>query len=411
MLETEGVKPWRLLISDYRRTRARFAGLTPSGAPGAKRLLALVDAIATYQRHEATYRDHTWLGPELFRSEWRGEDSNWQRIAQVGHWLLGLHEDIGEGTMPRGLLTYLSRDPNPDQLMEMVEPIDQALVEFNIAAAQTARALDMDVAVRFLQPGELVDQALAEQIRMAAGCLDRMESIHDMARLNGQSDDCEVEGLQDVLDTAYRWTEGENALIDAYDQAWFEGLWERALKERPELRSFDGAADDQVTQSFQELDLRILAHNRARLAQSHWERLPRNQGGGQLAVLRRQFELRHRHLPIRQFLERAENPIQAIKPVFMMSPLSIAAYLSPGGIEFDLVVFDEASQVKPVDALGAVMRGSQVVVVGDSQQLPPTPFFETAAQVEEYSEEDTTGDIESILGLFAAQNAPSRMLR
>ena len=87
------------------------------------------------------------------------------------------------------------------------------------------------------------------------------------------------------------------------------------------------------------------------------------------------------------------------------------AYLSPGGVKFDLVVFDEASQVKPVDALGAVMRSGQVVVVGDSQQLPPTPFFETAGQVEEYSDDDVTSDIESILGLFAAQNAPSRMLR
>ena len=95
----------------------------------------------------------------------------------------------------------------------------------------------------------------------------------------------------------------------------------------------------------------------------------------------------------------------------MMSPISIATYISPNSIKFDLVVFDEASQVKPVDALGAVMRSSQVVVVGDSQQLPPTPFFDTAGQVEETSEDELTSDIESILGLFTAQNAPTRMLR
>ena len=95
----------------------------------------------------------------------------------------------------------------------------------------------------------------------------------------------------------------------------------------------------------------------------------------------------------------------------MMSPLSIAAYLSPRSIKFDLVVFDEASQVKPVDALGAVMRSNQVVVVGDSQQLPPTPFFENASSLEESPDEELTSDIESILGLFASQNAPSRMLR
>jgi len=411
VLETEGVKPWRLMISDYRRTRARFSGLTPSGVPGAKRLLALVEAIAAYQRHRSIYQEHAWLGPELFRTDWRGEDSDWTKIAQVGNWLVELNQEIAEGLMPRALLAYLSRDPDPDLLMELVEPIDQAIAEFTIAAERAAVVLAMDVGRRFQQPGELADQSLTGQLQMTTGCLDRMESAHDMVRLNVQSADCIAEGLQGVLEAAYRWTEGEDVLPGSYDRAWFEGLWERALRERPELRSFDGAAHDQVRQSFQELDMRILAHNRARLAQTHWERLPRSQGAGQLAVLRRQFEMRRRHLPIRQLLERAGNPVQAIKPVFMMSPLSIAAYLSPGGIEFDLVVFDEASQVKPVDALGAVMRGKQVVVVGDSQQLPPTPFFETAGQVEEYSEEEATSDIESILGLFSAQNAPSRMLR
>lgn len=411
VLETEGVKPWRLIIADYRRTRARLGGLTSGGVPGAKRLLALVTAIEACQRNESVYREHEMLGPELFRAIWQGVDSNWQRITRVSHWLLELNQEIADGLMPRALLVYLSRDPDPELLVEMVEPIDQALVEFDNAAGQVAHGLDLDVQRRFQQPGELSDQSLSQQLRLATGCLENTEGVHDIVRLNVQGADCQAEGLQGVMDAAYQWSEGEDALIDAYDRAWFRGLWERALTERPELRSFDGSAHDQVRESFQELDLKILAHNRARLAQAHWERLPRNQGGGQLAVLRRQFEMRRRHLPIRQLLERAGNPIQAIKPVFMMSPLSIAAYLSPGGIEFDLVVFDEASQIKPVDALGAVMRGSQVVVVGDSQQLPPTPFFESAGQVEEYSEEETTSDIESILGLFSAQNAPSRMLR
>ena len=61
----------------------------------------------------------------------------------------------------------------------------------------------------------------------------------------------------------------------------------------------------------------------------------------------------------------------------MMSPLSIANYLPPGAFTFDLIIFDEASQVRPVDALGAIARGQQVVVVGDSKQLPPTSFFDS----------------------------------
>ena len=66
-----------------------------------------------------------------------------------------------------------------------------------------------------------------------------------------------------------------------------------------------------------------------------------------------------------------------VKPIFMMSPLSVSTYLPPNSIEFDLVIFDEASQVKPVDAFSPLLRGKQAVVVGDSKHLPPTSFFDT----------------------------------
>ncbi|MCR5887999.1 DUF3320 domain-containing protein [Hymenobacter sp. J193] len=95
-----------------------------------------------------------------------------------------------------------------------------------------------------------------------------------------------------------------------------------------------------------------------------------------------------------------------------MSPLSVASFLPPGAVEFDLVVFDEASQVKPVDALGAIARGKKLVVVGDSKQLPPTSFFDSLTGTGEAAdEENVTADIQSILELCKARQMPERMLR
>ncbi|WP_251265324.1 AAA domain-containing protein, partial [Enterobacter hormaechei] len=82
--------------------------------------------------------------------------------------------------------------------------------------------------------------------------------------------------------------------------------------------------------------------------------------------------------PIRQLMVSAAPAIQALKPVFMMSPLSVAQFLPPGAVEFDLLVIDEASQVQPIDALGAIARAKQLVIVGDERQLPPTRFFSRA---------------------------------
>ena len=133
----------------------------------------------------------------------------------------------------------------------------------------------------------------------------------------------------------------------------------------------------------------------------------------QLRVLQREIEKKARHKPIRKLIHEAGSIIQELKPVFMMSPLSIANYLAPDSVEFDLVVFDEASQVRPVDALGALFRARNAVVVGDRQQLPPSRFFDRMVESgddDSAEEESVTADIESILGLFASKGAPSRQL-
>ncbi|WP_373563417.1 DUF3320 domain-containing protein [Pigmentiphaga litoralis] len=96
-----------------------------------------------------------------------------------------------------------------------------------------------------------------------------------------------------------------------------------------------------------------------------------------------------------------------------MSPLSVAQFLSPGSLTFDLLVMDEASQIQPVDAMGAIARCKQVVVVGDERQLPPTKFFSkiTESQADDEDDDTQVSDIESILGLFTARGLPQRMLR
>ena len=112
-LETEGVKPWRLLISEYRRTRQRIASLTSTGrAPGAKSSLATVQAVQTHQRNEATFVQREYLGAEVFRDGWQGRNSGWPRLRLATQWLLELNDEIAEGQMPQALLDYLGRAPD-----------------------------------------------------------------------------------------------------------------------------------------------------------------------------------------------------------------------------------------------------------------------------------------------------------
>ncbi len=119
-----------------------------------------------------------------------------------------------------------------------------------------------------------------------------------------------------------------------------------------------------------------IEQTRIEILSKQYANMPRGESGiGALGVLNGEFNKKRNHLPIRKLMKKAGGAIQALKPVFMMSPLSIAQFLEPGALQFDLLVMDEASQVEPVDALGAIARAKQIVVVGDERQLPPTQIF------------------------------------
>jgi hypothetical protein len=196
-------------------------------------------------------------------------------------------------------------------------------------------------------------------------------------------------------------------LADRVGPALEEASLAHAFDSRSALATFVAEEHHDAIREFRRLDGERLRVHRARLAALHHERLPAMSGHGQTGVLQQEFHKRRRHRPIRRLMAEAGGAIQAIKPVFMMSPLSVAVFLPPGAIEFDLVVFDEASQVRPADALGALLRGRRAVVVGDDRQLPPTTFFDALLEERDADEAEALdlGDLESVLDLFGARGA------
>jgi len=142
-----------------------------------------------------------------------------------------------------------------------------------------------------------------------------------------------------------------------------------------------------------------------------------------MGVIRAEIARKRGHMPLRKLMKTAGNTIQKIKPVFLMSPVTVAQYLPPGSVYFDLLVIDEASQVRPEDALGLIARCRRIVVVGDKKQLPPTNFFDRmiADEIDSGEGEDMAvrhsdgaapiTDLESILSLCEARGLESQMLR
>src|SRR5262249_7427041 len=134
----------------------------------------------------------------------------------------------------------------------------------------------------------------------------------------------------------------------------------------------------------------------------------------EMELLLNEFGKEKRFTPVRDLMTRASSAIQCMKPCFMMSPLSLSKFLPPKQISFDLLVIDEASQMRPEDALGGLLRAQQVIVVGDQKQLPPTDFFSRSDDVQPTADDDEDFediDDESILEACQKAFRQVRMLR
>lgn len=178
------------------------------------------------------------------------------------------------------------------------------------------------------------------------------------------------------------------------------------LEENPALGQFSGKDQEAIRARFADIDNQLTRLQREQLAAKiDQHKVPEGNNSGkvkertQLALLKHEAGKKTRHESIRSLMLRAPEALQGLKPCFMMSPMAVAQYLPAGKVHFDIIVMDEASQMRPEEALGAISRGSQLVVVGDPKQLPPTNFFaRQGGDDDEDSEElSLAQDSESIL--------------
>ena len=403
---------WRPFSGGYRRARRSIAAICRGEPP--RKLddqLALIDAVIEARRRRDVIRRHEPVAARLFGPRWQGERSHWEALAKLTKWAVQLHHDVRAHRLPEPILDFLAGHTDVEALEPRTATVRAALAAFQDDVGRLAAFLEFDAPARFGEIQALEDLPLDDLEPLLAAWVERIDELPELVAFNHLAGRCREDELGAVVAIAESWPEAGRQLLTIYRRHWFEVLLKQAFRERPALAGFNGPGHEHIIRAFRDLDRQLLRHTRARLALEHWQRLPRHEGPGQLGILRREFEKKARHMPLRQLLSRAGNSVKAIKPVFMMSPLSIATYLAPGGLQFDLVIFDEASQVKPVDALGAILRGRQAVVVGDSQQLPPTSFFDRLTGGDEEDDDEASGDVESVLGLFVAQGAPQRMLR
>jgi very-short-patch-repair endonuclease len=202
-----------------------------------------------------------------------------------------------------------------------------------------------------------------------------------------------------------------NEAVRAFETNYSRWWLNRAVDNEPAVRDFVSAEHEKRISDFRALDKKFIDLTRAWVRASLCAGLPRADTvtrNSEWGVLRNEIHKKKQHMPLRELMKSIPTALAKLTPCLLMSPLSIAQYLAADASTFDVVVFDEASQIPVWDAIGAMARGKQVVMVGDPKQLPPTAFFDRAESSAD--DEDVEGDLESILDECMGANLPTMNL-
>jgi len=206
----------------------------------------------------------------------------------------------------------------------------------------------------------------------------------------------------------------------AYEWALYRSLTARVYRLHPELSGLNSSQLNNYRETFRDLEARLQDLERARIAYKLFSRTV-DKGvsfGGpsaftEKALIQHQLSLQRSSVTLRNLLRRAGTALLQMKPCLMMSPTTVAELLPRDSELFDMVVIDEASQMLPCDALGAIARARQAVIVGDPKQLPPSIYFQggSAASMDDDDEQMLAPMVESILDLSLSAWQPPRYLQ
>ena len=331
---------------------------------------------------------------------------------QSAQWLAAAMTSGGLTTLAKSVATDRSAREQVQAVVEMGIPmVDQ---DYQAAIKFLRTLFDFDQTRTGL--ASINNASFRELSDRCKRWIEQTGSFDQWVSFAGWQKDVADQGLGTIIDEliAGRFTAGQTS--DVFAMQVYRGLFDELAESHRHFGEFDVDQHERVRDRFRKLDQWEVkaAASRIRQYQLGRDDRPSSSFNGadssELGILQKEIAKKRKHKPLRRLFTEIPTVLQRLKPCVMMSPLSVSTFLDTNDIRFDLVIFDEASQVFPWDALGAVYRGSQLIVAGDDKQLPPTNFF-SRQDAESEDEKDDIGDYESILSLCKAVGMPNKRLK
>lgn len=230
---------------------------------------------------------------------------------------------------------------------------------------------------------------------------------------------CHESGLDPFIYLLEHQKISHELLVEAFAFRFHASIAESLFRQVPALARFSGPVHSTVRQEFSSLDRELIQLRGKQISSKCVKSAnpPYGYSGAKVAdktemsLLEYLVPQQRPRVTVREMLRRAGESIRALKPCFMMGPQAVAQFLHAEPQVFDVVIMDEASQMRPEEAIGAVARGKQLIVVGDPKQLPPTSFFSRSLGEDDSQPQMAAVDAESILDVASSHFRPIRSLR
>ena len=353
------------------------------------------DDLSVIYKYAGSSTDADFLGNSLdvaasLLSGMRGLTDQVDGLVEFRRTLAPIVETASDVLAPGMLL-----DRRAQTFEEKLANFDQARDEFsklaNSAAAGTPQSVTLD------QWADLAGTIIEKRSSLNLWCSWR--------KIRGEAQTAGLGGLVTALEGGLISLEHTEEAFETNYSRWWAS---QKIDAEPVLKSFAAAVHEDQIESFKELDEKVqelaVEYVKAKVCGQipDQEEVKRTSDFG---VLRREIQKKRRHKPLRQLFTEASSVLPTLTPCVLMSPLSVAQYLPAATKHFDLVIFDEASQITVWDAVGTLARGKQAVVAGDPHQMPPTNFF-GRQQDPDLDESDIEEDLESILDEMLGANMP-----
>lgn len=345
----------------------------------------------------------------LLKRLWKKGDANWNEVEDLLPLLSAMHqviEDVAAGNqsderqMRKAVARFLdpdddSRNVGTNDLQNFIESIAGVDVLFG----QLVELFQMDPDTLKVVRNRLpwFQEARTRLQNWEHG----LEHLRDWCSWNRVRDAAVAAGLGVLVECVENGSvptpEVEPAFVEAFYSTWVE----EQIANDTVLSQFSRVLFEDKINKFRKIDEQWADLSCREIYARLAARVPRGSTDlgqkSELGILGRELQKQRAHMALRILFQKIPNLLVRLKPCMLMSPISVAQYLDPSFIPFDLVIFDEASQVPTCDAVGAIARGKQVVIVGDPKQLPPTTFFSRGYSEAESDDEQMTEDLESVL--------------